>query len=607
MKKEVKVQVVIFLVLLVSVASLVLAHHKEGHEGGGGTTTSSTTGGGDGTTTSSTTTGGTTTSSTTTGGTDGTTTSTSGTTTTTGGDGGPTPVKVVPENPKDGDTIKRGVLTILVKGFRGKHLDSDLKITVESELFGTIELTESFRDKLGRYVANAANVTIGKDVEKGEYAIVIKGDKGGAYDEERILITLDPTIYITTSLGKEEYFKGERMVFAGDMAYFDQGPVKNVTTQLTVSAEDFLLNKTIRTDLDGKFIDSYLISFAEPDGVWDIKIHATDDDGNEGSADLTTIVSTPEGVAFYTVTFLSPLKDGEYKRGSSIPITVEVKDEGKPLEGAIVDFKVPRGEIQMLEEIRPGTYTSEYQTSPDEPLGLWYISVQAIKTKDDVTKAGGRRIPITIRPASLSLTLSKPTTTDFFTGQKINIEASLSYTDATIVENADVTLKIGQETIKLAERKPGIYTSSYLFTQEDVDLQSLQLDASDIYGNSVILPRKAISVEAIGNFEFKARVFYHNVLLRYGYAILVGLIVLVIVTRPVWYRAHLKSSLKKSIEDEKRTFEMQKDTQRKYFKHHSLSRDDYDKLMLKYRERMSDLKEKKLKSQNKLGKGEQEK
>ena len=594
MKKEVNVSAVLILIIIVTAVIIVFRpldsptglHHKEGHEGVPGTTTT------DGTTTSSTTTGGT----------DGTTTTTGGETTTIGV--GVRPIKIVIENPKDGDTIKRGILTILAKVVRGYSFVSDVKMSAESELFGTVKLVSNF----GRMDYNifGANVTIGNEIEKGEYAIIFRG-QAAAYDEERILINVDPTIYISTSLGKEEYFKGERIVFSGDMTYFNQEPIKNVAAQLTVSAEDFLLNKTLISDDEGKFIDSHLISFAEPDGKWDIKIHATDEDGNEGTANLATTVSTPEGVAFYTVTFLSPLKDGEYKRGSSIPITVEVKDEGKPLEGAIVDFKNPFGDIKTLEEIRPGTYTSEYKTSPNEPLGLWYISVQAIKTKDDVTKAGGRRIPITIRPASMILTLSKPTTTDFFTGQKINIEASLGYTDATVVENANVLLKIGEKTIKLTERKPGIYTSSYLFTQEDVDLQSLQLDASDIYGNSVKLPRKAISVEAIGNFEFKARVFYNNVLLRYGYAIIIGTIVLVIVTQPVWHRSHLKSSLKKSIEDEKRTFEMQKYTQRKYFKHHSLSRDDYDKLMLKYRERMSDLKEKKLKLQNKLGKNEQKK
>ncbi len=532
------------------------------------------------------------------GDTGGTTTTTEGTS----GEVGPIPIKIVPENPKDGDTIKRGVLTVLVKGFRGKHLDSDLKITAESVLFGTIKLVDTFRGRYGRYVANAANAAIGKDVEKGEYAIVIKGDKGGAYDEERILINVDPTIYTTTSSVKEEYFKGERIVFTGNMTYFNQEPVKNVTTQLTISAEDFFLNKTIRTDLDGKFIDSYLISFAEPDGLWNIKIHATDEDGNEGSANLVTKISTPKGVAFYTVTFLSPPRDVEFKRLNSVPITVEVKEEGNLLENANVDFRTPLGDLTVLEEVRPGVYSGVYHISESDPLGLWYVSVQSLKTKDGITKAGGNRIPITISPAAMNLALIKPTATEFFTGQRIDIEAQLSYSGGIPVKNGNIIAQIGNKTVRLTERKPGIYTAHYLFNEKDVDVQSLQLKAFDIYGNSIALPPKAISVEAIGEYELKIRLFYYNVLLRYWYLIIAALVFLTIITQPLWHRAHLKSSLKKTVEDEKRTLEMQKDIQRKYFKHHSINQDDYHKLMLKYLERASDLKEKRLKIKTKLGK-----
>ena len=52
---------------------------------------------------------------------------------------------------------------------------------------------------------------------------------------------------------------------------------------------------------------------------------------------------------------------------------------------------------------------------------------------------------------------------------------------------------------------------------------------------------------------------------------------------------------------------MEKDIQRKYFKHHSITREDYDKLMLKYRERTADLKEKQLKMKNSISKLEKKK
>ena len=526
-------------------------------------------------------------------------TTTTTTTTTDGGGGGPpSPVKVVLQNPLDGDTIKRGVLTIFVEGFEGGDPDSDLRITAESELFETVKLVRNFEKRdSGIY---GANVTIGKNITKGEYAIVVKGERG-TYDEQRILITVDPTIYINTHLNQEEFFKGERIRLSGDLAYFDDEPVKNNTVELSISAPDFLLNKTIISNTLGRFEDDYLISFAEPDGRWNIKIWAADEDDNEGNINLFTKVSTPERVAFYTVTFLSPLTNAEFKRGSSVPITVEIKEEGKPVRDAVVDFRNPQAEILNLKEVEPGTYTAEYKIKSDDPLREWYIAVQAVKTINGITRAGGTKIPVTIRPAALNLVLVRPRTTDFFSGLQIEIEAELSYTDGTKVEKADVFAVIGDETIKLVETELGEYSAFYLFTEKDVTAKSLQLSASDIHGNSVTLTPKAIEVERIGKYELKLRLFYHNILARYWYIFVLVILLAVIVTKPLWYKKYLKVSLKKAIEDGKRVIEMEKDTQRKYFKHHSISRDDYDKSMHKYRTRASDLKEKRLRLKKKLG------
>jgi len=45
---------------------------------------------------------------------------------------------------------------------------------------------------------------------------------------------------------------------------------------------------------------------------------------------------------------------------------------------------------------------------------------------------------------------------------------------------------------------------------------------------------------------------------------------------------------------------MEKDIQRKYFKRHLITREDYEKLILKYREQASELEEKMMKTNNKL-------
>ena len=507
------------------------------------------------------------------------------------------PVNVIPKSPANGDTIKRGTLLVLAEGFQGDIVNPYMDVTAESEIFGNIKLENNFE-----YIAQGtygARVKIGRNITKGQYAIIIKAVSGRRFDQQRILINVDPEIYIKTSVD-ETYFKGGRIKFDGDLSYFSKDRVNKTKVNISINAEDFSLTKILMPGPDGKFKDSYLISFAEPDGVWNITETALDEDENEGSAKLSTTVYTPQGFAYYTVTFLSPLKDAEYKRGGTVPISVEVREEGNPVENATVDFRNPKAEIITLKEVIPGTYAAEYKLNPDDFIGRWHIPVQAVKSQRGTIKAGGNKVTVNIRPAALNLDLITPTTTKFFAGLKEEIKAELKYPDGTRVENADITATIGNEKIQLTESKPGVYSAPYLFTEKNAGISTLELSASDIYGNSITTPPKAINVEKIGKYELKLRLFYYNVLLRYWYLGVLGIIFIVIVISPFWHRAHLKAGIKKTTDEEKRVLDMQKDLQLKYFKHHSISRGDYDKLMLNYRERSSDLKERKLKLEKSL-------
>lgn len=517
-----------------------------------------------------------------------------------GDGGGPAPITISIESPKDGETVKREIITILVKGYRGTNPESDIIATAISDLFGEVSLTNNFEQRgFGIY---GANVTISKEIKTGNYVILVRGRRGSAVDEHQILITLNPAIAIDTSI-KDSYFKGDRIFFEGDLKYFDGSLVKNSSVKLAIFAPgDYFFNISTNSDENGKFAVSYPVSFAEPDGSWDIRITARDKDNNEGSTVLKTKIYTPEGMVFYTVNFLSPFRGAEFKRGSTVPITVEVKDEGELLEKAIVEFKDPLGELTPLQEIRPGVYSLEYKIKPSDPLSVWQIPVQALKTVDGVTKAGGNRITIAILPATLNLVLLEPSNFDFFTGQQIIVRARIAYADGSAVENAKVTAKIGDETIILSEKDSGSYEKKYLFRAKDAAATAIGLFAEDIHGNSIAVPQKAITVRSISKYELMLRLFYYDTVVRYWYLFVSGFIILILITEPFWHLRYLQKKLKKLFNAERRNIEIQKDIQRKYFKHHSISRDNYEKLILKYREDISALKEKKLEVQEKLGK-----
>lgn len=71
---------------------------------------------------------------------------------------------------------------------------------------------------------------------------------------------------------------------------------------------------------------------------------------------------------------------------------------------------------------------------------------------------------------------------------------------------------------------------------------------------------------------------------------------------PFWYTHHLKSNTKKVVGTEERITEIQKETQRSYFKHHTITREEYEELALKYQKQMTELREKKLYLHKKLAK-----
>jgi hypothetical protein len=163
------------------------------------------------------------------------------------------------------------------------------------------------------------------------------------------------------------------------------------------------------------------------------------------------------------------------------------------------------------------------------------------------------------------------------------------------VEDANVIAKIGNETVELTEKSAGVYANYFLFTEASAGTSAIQVRGADLYGNVIEAPLRPILVQSVSPVELALMLFYFNVVLRYWYVypLLIG--VVVAGTRRIWYAAYLKARLGNLAENIKRTVEMEKDAQMKYFKHRSISKGDYDRLMQKYRVRMSDLNEMKLK------------
>ncbi|MBI4151994.1 hypothetical protein HY496_03410 [Candidatus Woesearchaeota archaeon] len=510
---------------------------------------------------------------------------TSTTPTTTGGTA-PAPLSLTIISPEEHSTIHRRLFPIIVEGYVGKNLDSDLRVIAKSTLFGEIELLNDFDHQgSGTY---GAYVVLNQSHAPGEYVIKIIGEDG-SFSEKEVLITLDPNIKIELPF-KESYHKGERIDLSGSLSYHDghfHEELNASLVSLTITGPHYTFNQSIPIEASGRFSESHLISYGEPDGEWEIVLVIQDAFGNEGKKKIKTTISTLPHVAFYTVTFFSPASETEFRRTSLLPITIEVRDEMGPIPQANVTFRDPKGRLQFLQEVRQGIYSTEYAVLPDDPLGIWYLAVQAVRTINNVTRAGGNRLALTILPADTLLVLRHPLDFQFFSGQPLVFEAEFTYGDGTPVTQGSVSLVLGTKEIPLIDKGEGMYRASYLVLPEDVAADHILLKGKDLHGNIAVASPQQVTIESLSGPSLYLRLFYHLVFLRYWYLFVLGFILISFLTRDYWYRPFLQFLLKRVQEEEKKIIKMEKYTQTAYFKLHQISKEDYDQMMYTYRKRLA--------------------
>lgn len=518
------------------------------------------------------------------------------------------PVRIVFEYPQDKVTLRKGIIPLFLQGYEGDILSSGLDISIISSLFETTTLINDFEERgVGRY---GANVTINQDTPSGSYELVAVGEIADSIDQQRIIVTLDPTITFNVPL-LNQYEQGQQLVIEGTATYFNQELVGNLSINaIALNQGMVFLNRTLRSDAEGRFSTIYPLSFADLPGNWTMRLNAEDQYGNQGHFNKSITIAAPSGVLYYRLSFLSPVANTDVRRGEIVPITVKVEEGEKAVTNASVSMRTPPGDMLFLKEVETGVYSTEYKITANDPLGMWILPVQAAKTKQGIIKAGGNSLPLRIQYMPLKITLLEPTQRHFFTGQRVELKVEVSYSDGTAIKDtpANISIMMGNNTIPLFSREPGTYATPYVFTSQDTDLTSLQLYGTDIFNNYITSPPLTITVKKVGPYELKVRLFYSNQIIpwleQYGYYVAGGMVFLLLVSSPFLYTRRLRKKLRKTYDDEKRTIDMEKDTQIKYFKHHSITREDYDKLMLKYRERASDLKEKRLMLEKKLGRKE---
>jgi hypothetical protein len=502
-----------------------------------------------------------------------------------GGGGGVQPViGIFPRNPLGGDNVGyKKVIQLEVQIFYLGKPSNGPSVKANSTMFGEINLNHHKGSSDGTYMAN---VTLKEAILPGVQRILYTAEYSNQFNEASFLINLVYPLKINTSL-KQEYRKGEDIIFKGEVLDLDNLPIKkaNINIKGYVQKNKIFDISTISNE-NGSFSADYFLKYYDQEGTWDIIITALSEDGRIGGINLPIEVLSASGVDYYFVNFLSPLENSVYKRGEIIPITIEVKDIETAVEGASVVISDLNKELTTLKEVQPGIYAGEYLVKLDDEIGKLFFKAEVIKQTENFKKVGGANIPLEIESAKMNFAFISPETDVTYTNSRLKIKLRLSYPDGSLVKGAsiDVSLSNGKN-IFLTETADGIYNGDYFVPEEDLGSLTLAVSVKDIEENigeltKTIYIKKRSAIENILSLVL-------DFIKKYLWVIIIFLIISVLIYRVNFEIAWFENKLVKIREEMKRIKSMQIETEKKYFKEGSLSKREFKGIMAKYEERLA--------------------
>ena len=426
-------------------------------------------------------------------------------------------------------------------------------------------------------------------MESKNYRISFIAKDVNQIDEESILINVISGLSINASV-HNEYFKGDEISFSGNVKNIGGTPETGAIVTIRGYKESKIFEVSSITSSNGEFYIPYSLKFSDPEGIWNIEVEAKSRDGFVGKKSYTTQINVPTGINYYSVKFSSPLKDSLFKRGESIPITVQVLDSEMPVEQADVVIYTPQGNSLILKEVSSGIYGGEYLVNSNDPLGDWLLKAEVSKGEGFAKKVGGANLPITIDSTKINF---KTSLQDIeYTNSRLKFIVESSYSDNSPVKGANIIIKLNNgEEINLLEKKDGIYVGEYFITPEDAGSLNVQISAKDYNGNSGILEKTLV----IRNRSIVGNILAYglDLALRYWWAIVLFIALFSYFYRPTFMVKFFTNRIESLGEKENSLKKMQMETEKNYYKSGSISKEEFNKLNEEYTTRASKMKESK--------------
>ncbi|MCX6665570.1 MAG: DUF2341 domain-containing protein [Euryarchaeota archaeon] len=369
----------------------------------------------------------------------------------------------------------------------------------------------------------------------------------------------------------------------------ENNPVSSGTATINLSTKNW--SHTLTASIaNGVYSANYYITFDKPDGNWNISVTATDTKGHETPSPQTTSISveTPEIYEQYSINFLSPTVGQVFKRGNTVTFTISlVNQDNERVQGSEVKTCLASGEILVFSEGSPGIYSCSYDLGYDFMLGTGNVYVEGKKYEDEKLKVGFNSIDIKVSAVELTLNLIELKPGDLAeVGEPISITLEALYPNGDPVENSMITVigPNGTETIfSKSKSGMGMYTATYIPTEEDIGNWKINVTAEDAYGNSKIVDLKSVEIVHTKLMSY---------LLRYWWATTLTIIVMVSFAGYFANRKRGKIKLR-NLRNEINEFQKLKEKNAiYYYSDYSITRETYDQLFQEYESKIAHLSKK---------------
>ncbi len=423
------------------------------------------------------------------------------------------------------------------------------------------------------------SISTSNTASSGKYTYKVVASGGGITNWIYISIEIKTNLTLTLQSESSTYEKGQEIQLTGTVDDPNGYMVQQGTAMVTFSINDW--DEHINTSIvNGVFSLNYYITFDKFNGTWVVSAIATDILGHTTASptQISLNVTVPPIYKYYTLSILSPLPGQVYKRGEVVSFTVSVLENETKIRDAMVTIQTPDGVKVMLPEISPGLYSKSYSLEMNSQLGNWSVYVTGSTGENDMFKAGFNYIPITVKPTELSLEIVEPAGMSFETGQEIPLTIKLVYPDGSSVEQGIVSVTKNDGSILMCKKTAsGLYTAMYSATDKDIGYISIQISATDAYGNIGAMQGVMLHIIPMQFSSYFVRFWWVTC------AMLVGLFVaLGYVTRDIFRSLRLRYFNQETLELQR----LKKDKAVEYFITGSISRETYDNLIQDYESKL---------------------